>query len=102
MKYFMFFLAGCLWMSFGIPAQAQYASQKEADYMATLKAVTDYKMNDEENIKDIEKLRQDEKFNKKLQKMLDQLSNTRSKNSKNRRIYNILQKAGKDIYDELS
>ena len=45
MKYFMFFLAGCLWMSFGIPAQAQYASQKEAAYMATLKAVTDYKMN---------------------------------------------------------
>ncbi len=102
MKYILFFLSLCLWTVGCIPAQAQYSSQKEAAYIATLKAVADYKINDEENLKDVEKLRQDERFNKKLQKMLDQLSNKRSKDGKNRRIYNILQRAGKEIYDELS
>ena len=45
---------------------AQYAAQKDASYIATLKAVLDYKMNDEENIRELEDLRENEQFNQKL------------------------------------
>lgn len=84
-----------------VPAMAQFAAQKDAAYLATLKAVTDYKLNDEEIVQDMEKLRQNEKFNQDLHKMLDKLTNSRTKTGKNRRVYQILQRAGKEIYDEL-
>ena len=82
-------------------ANAQYAAQNDAMYMATLKAVADYKIEDEENIKDIESLRANQRFLTELRKMLGKLSNRRTKNSVNTRVYNILLKAGKDIYNEL-
>lgn len=84
-----------------IPAQAQYAAQRDAQYMATLKAVVNYKINDEENLRDVESLREDRRFNQKLTRMLEKLQNTRTKNSINRRVYNILLKAGEQIYREL-
>lgn len=102
MKQLVFFLLLVFFIGVTLPARAQYASQKDAAYLATIKAVADYKINDEENLRDVESLRQDERFNKKLQKMLDKLSNRRSKDGTNRRVYEILQKAGKEIYDELS
>ena len=83
-------------------ANAQYASQKDASYIATLKAVLDYKMGDEENLKELEALRENEQFNRKLSRMMTKLSNKRSKDSKNSRIYKILIKARKDIYNELN
>lgn len=86
---------------FSFTANAQFSSQTEAKYIATLKAVVDYKINDEENLQDVEALRQDERFYQSLSKMLDKLDNHRSKNARNRRILNILERAGKDIYDEL-
>lgn len=82
-------------------AAAQYASQMDAAYLATIKAVADYKINDEENLKQVNELRENEKFNKKLAKMLEQLNNKRTKTGKNRQVYQILQKAGKEIYDIL-
>ena len=81
---------------------AQYAAQKDASYIATLKAVLDYKMNDEENTRELEDLRENEQFNQKLSHMMTKLSNRRSKDSKNSRIYKILIRAGKDIYNELN
>lgn len=33
-------------------ASAQFSAQKDAQYIATLKAVVNYKINDEENLKD--------------------------------------------------
>ncbi len=99
MRYLLFFL---IVVMFAHPAGAQYAAQKEAAYIATLKAVTDYKINDEENLANMQKLREDAKFNQKLQRMLDQLNNGRTKTGKNRRVYEILKRAGKDIYDELN
>ena len=83
-------------------ASAQYATQKDASYLATLKAVLDFKMNDEENLKNIEELRANKKFNNKLLAMMRKLSNGKSKNAKNDKIYKILIKAGKDIYNELN
>lgn len=88
---------------FAVPsAEAQYAAQQDAQYIATLKAVVNYKIDDEENIKDIEALRENQMFTRKLTRMLNKLQNSRTKNSTNRRVYNILLKAGKDIYNELN
>ena len=63
------------------PAQAQYAAQNDAKYLATIKAVADYKINDEENLQGVEALRQNRAFNEKLQKMLNKLSNKRTKDT---------------------
>lgn len=83
-------------------ANAQFAAQKDASYLATLKAVLDFKMSDEENIKDLNLLRENVNFNRKLARMMTKLSNNRSKDSTNTKIYKILKKAGKDIYNELN
>jgi len=80
------------------PVQAQYSASKNAQYVATLKAVTNYKIEDEEINKDIEKLRQNQAFVERLQKMLEKLSNRRTKDSTNRKVLKILEKAGEDIY----
>lgn len=85
-----------------LPVRAQYAAQNDAKYIATLKAVVNYKIDDEENIKSVENLRENQAFNRKLQKMLNKLQNTRTKNSTNRRVYDILLKAGRDVYNELN
>ena len=79
-------------------AQAQFSATKDAQYMATLKAVANYKIEDAEIIKDIEKLRENRLFMERLQKMLDKLSNKRTKDSTNRKVLKILEKAGEDIY----
>ncbi len=79
-------------------AYAQFSAQKDAQYIATLKAVVNYKINDEENLKDIESLRQNQAFNQKLQTMLNKLQNTRTKNTTNRKVQQILEKAGQDLY----
>ncbi len=84
-----------------ISAQAIYSSQKNASYIATIKAVSDFKINDEENLKQIEELREDKAFNDTLRKMLNKLSNKKNKDSVNNKVYNILLQAGKDIYNEL-
>ena len=55
-----------------------------------------------ENLKDLDALRENANFNKKLARMMTKLSNNRSKDSKNTKIYKILIKAGKDIYNELN
>ncbi len=82
-------------------AEAQYSSTKNAQYLATIKAVANYKINDEEEFRNVEKLRQDARFNEKLQSMLNKLQNSKTKNSDNKRILKILEDAGKEIYDIL-
>lgn len=86
---------------FATSAQAQYSSTKNAQYLATIKAVANYKINDEEEFRNVEKLRQDARFNEKLQTMLNKLQNSKTKNSDNKRILKILEDAGKEIYDIL-
>ena len=63
-------------------AQTPPFAQRDAMYLATLKAVLDYKMNDEENIKQLEKLRENKKFNRDLQKKLSKLHNKKNKSAK--------------------
>ncbi len=78
-------------------AKAQLSATKDAQYLVIVKVVADYKIDDEEYSNDIETLRNNERFNRKLQRMLERISIDRSKDSKNRQIINILEKAGKDI-----
>lgn len=78
-----------------------FAARKDAEYIATLRAVVNYKIDDEENLRDIEALRQDRRFNQDLQKMLNKLTNSRTKNTDNKRVQKILEQAGKDIYNIL-
>ena len=82
-------------------SEAQYAADNDAVYLATIKAVADYKINDEETIDRMNRLRQDQKFNRKLYEMIQKLDNSSSKDGKNDRIHKILLRAGKDIYNEL-
>lgn len=100
MKYILLFLTA-FFLSLSKQGYAQYASQMDAAYIATIKAVADYKINDQENLREMNELRENEKFNRKLQKMLDKLNNDRTKTGKNRQVYEILKKAGKDIYNIL-
>ncbi len=80
---------------------AQFAASKDAQYLAVMKAVANYKIDDEETLRQMEELRSNEKFNNKLQKMLDKLSNARTKDTTNRRVLQILERSGKEIYDLL-
>ena len=83
------------------PAYAQFSASKDAQYLATIKAVANYKIEDEELQRDIAKVRQNKAFNEKLQKMLDKLNNRRTKDAKNRKVLKILEEAGEQIYNLL-
>lgn len=88
-------------LSFSNNARAQMSATRDAQYIAVLAAVMNYKIDDEENLRDIETLREDERFNQKVQTMLNKLTNRRSKNTTNRKVLQILERAGKDIYNLL-
>jgi len=100
MKFFAIVFAA---LAIGLPfsAQAQMAATRDAQYIAVLKAVVNYKIDDEENIRDIERLRENRRFSEKLLKMMDKLSNRRTKDTTNRKVMQILEKAGKDLYNLL-
>ncbi len=94
-------ILAALAFSFPNVARAQLSATKDAQYIAVLRAVVNYKIDDEENIRDIERLRENERFNRKVQKMLDKLSNNRTKDTTNRKVLQILEQAGKDLYNLL-
>lgn len=83
-----------------MPAYAQMSSLTKAKYIATLKVVANYKMDDQDITKDLDKLRESERFKKDLEKMVSKLNNKKS-NALDRRVMKILEQAGKDIYNEL-
>ena len=80
---------------------AQYSASKEAQYLAIVKAVADYKIDDEEHLRKMEKLRENEKFNRDLYSMVQKLDNSRRKDSTNRKVLQILENAGKQLQDLL-
>lgn len=86
---------------FAVSASAQTASLNQAKYVTTLKVIADHKMNDADLAPDIDRLRENERFNSTLKKMLAKLDNSRPNTAKNQKIMRILEKAGKEIYDEL-
>lgn len=86
---------------FIVPAQAQNAALNKAKYVTVLKVITDHKMNDAELKPDVDKLREYDRFEKDLRKMMAKLDNSKPSEAKNRRIMRILERTGKEIYDEL-
>ena len=80
---------------------AQYSASKEAQYLAIVKAVADFKIDDEEHLRKMEKLRENEKFNRDLYSMIQKLNNSRRKDSTNRKVLQILENAGKQLQDLL-
>ena len=88
-------------VSFVGGANAQVAALNEAKYITTLKVVTDHKMKDADLVGDIDQLRENERFLKDLKGMLAKLDNNRPNSAKNLKIKRILERAGKEIYNEL-
>ena len=80
---------------------AQYSASKEAQYLAIVKAVADFKIDDEEHLRKMEKLRENEKFNRDLYSMIQKLDNSRSKDATNRKVLQILENAGKQLQELL-
>lgn len=100
LKYIL--LAVLLLGSFPATAQDFPLRMQNAAYLATLKAVLDYKMNDEEVSEDLQRLRENAEFTEALRKKMESLTNTRRKNSTNKRIYQMLINDGEKIYNELN
>ena len=82
-------------------ATAQFAATQDAQYLAVIKAVADYKIDDEKEFDNVEKLRSDERFRRKLNKMMQKLSNKKNRDATNQRVFQVLKRAGKEIYDIL-
>ena len=80
---------------------AQMAALSEAKYITTLKVVVDHKLKDADIVDDVAQLREHQKFKQDLAKMLQKLDNSRPNEAKNRRIMKILERTGKEIYNEL-
>ncbi|MFI3241014.1 MAG: hypothetical protein R3Y43_00430 [Alphaproteobacteria bacterium] len=95
MRFFLSILFFCFALPFN--ANAQSSSQKDASYLAILKAVVNNKIADEDYVKDLDKLRENQRFNEKLSKALSELDNSKNKNYKNKKVVEILLQAGKDI-----
>ena len=101
MKKFAFLITAVM-IGFAGAANAQMAATRDAQYIAVLRAVVNYKIDDEENIRNIERLREDRRFPDKVQKMREKRSTNRSKNTTNRKVLQILEQAGKDLYNLLN
>ncbi len=97
-KFIVFFV---VMFCFALPAYAQIAAYNQAKYIITLKVVTDHKMKDVDLVSDIDALRGNKKFNQDLVSMLKKLDNSRPNSAKNQKIMRILERAGKEVYNEL-
>lgn len=82
-------------------ALGQATALNEAKYLATLQVISKHKLNDASIVDDVDKLRTYEKFEKELSKMVNKLDNSRPNDGKNRKIMRILERAGREIYNEL-
>lgn len=93
----------CLFLGMQVAdALAQSATLNKAKYVATLKVVAEHKLNDDDLTKDLAKLRQSKKFKQDLNKMVEKLDNSRPSEAKNRKVMQILERAGREIYNELN
>jgi len=80
---------------------AQTTTLNQAKYIATLNVITVHKMKDADLAPDLVKLKEYSRFKDELVKMRDKLDNSKPKSQKNQKIMKILERAGKEIYDEL-
>lgn len=97
----VFVLVFCFVLGAASCAMAQTSSLNKAKYVTVLKVIAEHKMGDQDLAADVDKLRKYDKFKKELVKMMNELDNSKPNEVKNRKIIKILERAGKEIYDEL-
>ena len=79
-----------------------YGDQKDARNIKIVEAVAHYKLGDEKLREEMEKLDQNREYNKKMKKIMEQLSNDKRRDTKNREVVRILQEAGNKLYNLLA
>ena len=84
-----------------VQAWAQSTTLNKAKYIATLKVISEHKMEDKSIVSEMDRLRQYSRFNQELSQMLNKLDNSKPNEAKNQKIMRILERAGKEIYNEL-
>lgn len=77
-------------------------TQKKARNILVLFNVTQFKLNDEELKKDFDELENNQKFETKMQSVMDKLNNKKLTNSKNKKVKEILDEAGNKLYNLLA
>lgn len=81
---------------------ASYGDQREARNIMVVQAVADYKLGDERLAKQFEKVEDNAEFERKMQQIMENLSNNRMRNTKNREAIRILDDAGNKLYNLLA
>lgn len=79
-----------------------FGDQKIARNILIVKAVSDYKSGDEKYEPDFKILENNREYQEKLRKILDNLSNKKRSDAKNREAINILNDAGNKLYNLLA
>lgn len=81
---------------------ANYGNQREARNLMVVRAVANYKMGDEKLASQFEKVEDNAEFERKMQQIMENLSNNRMRNAKNREAVRILDDAGNKLYNLLA
>ncbi len=81
---------------------ASYGDQREARNIMVVQAVVNYKLGDDKLAKQFEKVEDNAEFERKMQQIMENLSNNRMRNTKNREVIRILDDAGNKLYNLLA
>ena len=76
--------------------------EKKARNILIVKQVADFKIGDEKLTKDFETVESTREFERKMEKIMENLSNRKMRDSKNREVINILNEAGDKLYNLLA
>lgn len=79
-----------------------FGSQKEARNLMIVEAVARYKLGDEKLAEQFESLEDNAEYHRKLEQIMDNLSNNRLRNNKNKEAIRILNDAGNRLYNLLT
>lgn len=79
-----------------------FGPQKEARNLMIVEAVARYKLNDEKLAEQFDSLENNAEYHRKLEQIMQNLSNNRLRNSKNKEVIRILNDAGNRLYNLLT
>lgn len=77
-------------------------NERIARNLLVVKKVADFKIGDEKYAKDFETVENTREFDRKMEKALSVLSNSKMRNSKNKEVIQILNEAGGKLYNLLA
>lgn len=79
-----------------------FGSQKEARNLLIVEAVARYKLGDEKLAEQFESLEDNAEYHRKIEQIMENLSNNRLRNNKNKEAIRILNDAGNRLYNLLT